>query len=381
MQVLDVGTDLGSLTSKLLAECMLQLRELAEMSQQQELDSMLCTIEPELFLKDDKLFVPRLKCDVHQNARYNSSKRVIAQPVEIALSTTPLGLVWDDKPRMGVSDFKGMYILREQHEFKEVSSTLGHDDDDIVTIRVSCSFLSSLKTPAGFFFVCIGTETVTGIKTLCFSGRQASIVMVPRPLTVALHESSALEDVGFMSFVVVDLLAQRVLQLPPTGSVVIFDANSVAQALLSKRLADVGKKVVLITSKKVNHSSAATYLHPHSPKRSIDATLPSDVTLYIDASDDSSADSAKLGSRISSSLSQVCEKIKLARMSAREASILPKTSPEHLSQLLGSVAEFASLFSQLGALPIDGGAPIDVLPLTQVLSSSGPGPNPNSLVY
>ena len=381
MQVLDVGTDLGSLTSKLLAECMLQLRELAEMSQQQELDSMLCTIEPELFLKDDKLFVPRLKCDVHQNARYNSSKRVIAQPVEIALSTTPLGLVWDDKPRMGVSDFKGMYILREQHEFKEVSSTLGHDDDDIVTIRVSCSFLSSLKTPAGFFFVCIGTETVTGIKTLCFSGRQASIVMVPRPLTVALHESSALEDVGFMSFVVVDLLAQRVLQLPPTGSVVIFDANSVAQALLSKRLADVGNKVVLITSKKVNHSSAATYLHPHSPKRSIDATLPSDVTLYIDASDDSSADSAKLSSRISSSLSQVCEKIKLARMSTREASILPKTAPEHLSQLLGSVAEFASLFSQLGALPIEGGAPIDVLPLTQVLSSSGPGPNPNSLVY
>ena len=68
-------------------------------------------------------------------------------------------------------------------------------------------------------------------------------------------------------------------------------------------------------------------------------------------------------------------------MSAREASILPKTAPEHLSQLLGSVAEFASLFSQLGALPIEGGAPIDVLPLTQVLSSSGPGPNPNSLVY
>lgn len=96
MQVLDVGTDLGSLTLELLAECMLRLRELAEMSQRRELDRMLCTIEPELFLKDNRLFVPRLKYDVHQNACYNSSKRVITQPVEIASVTTPLSLVWDE---------------------------------------------------------------------------------------------------------------------------------------------------------------------------------------------------------------------------------------------------------------------------------------------
>jgi SAM-dependent methyltransferase len=379
LQTLDVGTDLGKLTSNLLAECMLRLRETAEMGARiGELDRVLWSAEPELFLKDNRLYVPRLKCDEYQNARYNSAKRIITRRVEISQSTTPLALVWDEKAPIGVIDFKGSYILREQHEFRTVPSTSGDDDDASVTIRLSCSFLSSIKTPAGFFFVCLGEDIKTGIKTLCFSDRQASIVTVPPSWAIPLLESTALENVSFMSFVVADLLAQLVVQLlPPTGSVVIFDVNPVAQALLSKRLTDVGKKVILITSRQ--GSESAVYLHPHSPKRSIDAALPSDVTLYIDASDDTSVDSASLGARIAVSLSQVCEKIKLSRMTAREASTLPNTAPETLTKLLQSATSFATIFSQLGPIPVTSGAPIDVLSLTQVLSSAAP--NPNSLVH
>jgi SAM-dependent methyltransferase len=379
VQTLDVGANFGELTSNLLAECMLRLRETAERGPLiGELDRVLWSAEPELFLQDNRLYVPRLKCDEHQNARYNSAKRRITRRLEISQSATPLDLVWDEKAPIGVIDFKGSYILREQHEFRTAPSSSGIDDNSFVTLRLTCSFLSSLKTPAGFFFVCLGEDVQTGVKTLCFSDRQASIVTVPRPWTIPLLESTALEDVGFISFVVADLLAERVVQLlPPTGNVVIFDANPVAQALLSKRLTDVGKKVVRITSRQ--GSESAVYLHPHSPKRSVDAALPSDVTLYIDASDDTSADSASLGARIAASLSRVCEKIKLSRMTAREASPLPNIAPEPLTKLLQSATAFATMFSQLGPIPITGGAPIDVLPLTQVLSSAAP--SPNSLVH
>jgi hypothetical protein len=65
--------------------------------------------------------------------------------------------------------------------------------------------MSSLKTPAGFFFVCLGTDTNTGDKTLCFFDRQAFIITVPRSWAVPF-ESTALEDAAFMSFVVVGTL-------------------------------------------------------------------------------------------------------------------------------------------------------------------------------
>lgn len=369
LQTLDVGSDIGNLDSGLLAECMLRLRDTAEVvAHGGHQDRVLWNTEPELFLKDNRLYVPRLRCDQERNARYNSAKRSITRLVEISKATAPLDLV----------HIKGSYKLREQHEWKSQSSNSNNGTDTTVTIRVSCSFLSSLKTPAGFFFVCLGTDVNSGAKTLGFSDRQASLVTVPRSWAVQLPEGNALEDAGFISFVVADLLAQRVVQLlPPTGSVLIFDANPVAEALLSKRLADMGRQAVLITTR--HDSEFASYMHPNSPKRVIDAALPSDVTLYIDASNDTSANSSSLGARITSSLSQVCDKIQLSRMAAREASSLPETAPQSLVELLQSATSFATMFSQLGPIPIAGGAPIEVLPLTEVLSTTAP--NPNSLVY
>ncbi|ORY67814.1 uncharacterized protein BCR38DRAFT_522670 [Pseudomassariella vexata] len=389
LQTLDIGTEISKVNPEMVAQCMLRLGHMADMEVRHELARVLWSVEPELFLKEDgRLYVPRLRCSEDLNARYNSSKRFISRKVEVSQSMKPLDLVWDDRARLGVVDFRGSYVLREQNEFGTRHNSSDDEGSTFVRIRVSCSFLSSLKTPAGFFFLCLGTDMKTGAKTLCFSDHQASILNVPRSWAVHLEGGSALEDVVFMSFAVVDLLARRVLQfLPPAGSVVIFDANPVASALISKRLTDLGSKVFVVTSQQPQNNDSvppepALYLHPHSPKRVIDASLPSDVTLYIDGSDQSTSSiSRKLGSRIAASLSPVCEKVKLSSMMGREASSLSPTAPETLATLLPSVAEFATMFSQLGPIPIAGGAPIDVLPLSQVLSSTTPGPKPDSLVY
>ncbi|KAK4107787.1 putative polyketide synthase [Canariomyces notabilis] len=380
VQMLDIGTSTLRDPSpspdlvRLVSECMLRLAEASELEAAGKLNQILWSVEPELYLNesDGQLYVPRLRCADGPNLRYNAAKRPITQFVDISSeSETPLDLVWDK------NDSK--YILLEQHEFAPATP------NNLVTIRVSCSFLSSLKTPAGFFYICLGANTQTGLKTLCLSDRQSSILTVPRSWTVGLGTTSlGVEDLAFMSFVAVDLLAKRILELAATshGSVAILDANPVAGALLYKRLTDVGKTVLLITSNQSSEGSSTVFLHPHSPQRAINTALPSDTTLFIDASITAGNPeaSAKLASRIETMLPAVCDKIKLSAMMSREASTLPETAPESISTLLQSAASFATMFSQLGPMPIAGGGPLEVLPLPKLLLAPLP-PKPTSLVY
>ncbi len=388
IQTLDVGSNFGRTDVDLpgiVARHMLRLKHESELARRNELADVLWTVEPEIYLQSDgRLYVSRLRPSDLANARYNSRKRPITRPTVLSESSAPLALVWDGETES--------HVLRELHDLPPDKS-LEHDDNTVI-VHVSCSFLSSIKTPAGFFFVCVGTYAGTGAKTFCFSDRQASVITVPASWAISIP--SGVADSAFMSFAVADLLAQRVVQLlPPRGSVVIFDANPVASALLFRRVTDAGRAVVLISPRQQEEEGGdvgsnmpqAVYLHPHSPRRAIDAAIPSDVTLYVDASEPFSnpVDATNsLGARISASLSPVCEKVQLYSQTGREASPLPPVAPKAIAALMQGVADFAGLSSQLGVIPIAGGAPLDVLPLPQLLALShmpgSSGPKPASLV-
>ncbi len=361
LQALNVEDDLGKVKPSVVAESMLRLRELAELTRRGESDQVLCNFEPELVLEDGRLHALRVRQHESQNARYNSSRRSITSLVDSSQSIA-LRLVWA----------KHSYILREQHEFESMYP------GDHVTIRVSCSYLSSIKTPAGFAFVCIGTDMNTGEKTICFSGCNASIVIVHRSWALRVANPGFV-DGHFMSFVIAELLAQQVLQmLPHIGTVVAFEPDPVVSALLAKRLAEKGRKILVITTRPEFKANNWVYLHPHCTKRAIDASLPADVTFFVDGLGADSS-SHNLGSRIAASLSPVCEKINFSSIIAREASILPDIAPKSITRLLQRVASFASFSSQFGPAPVADGAPLNILPLTQVVSSIQ-APSPISLV-
>jgi len=373
LQTLDIGSSglqSGSCmpqTAQIVAECLLKLTQGAELEASGKLSHILWSVEPELYLEeiDGHLYVPRLRCADELNLRYNASKRAITRDVDLATDTsaTPRCLAWNKTT--------SRYILREQHEFPQT-----YGGEKTVTVKVSCSFLSSLKSPAGFHFLCLGIDTTTGNKMLCFSDRQASIITVPSSWVVALDGTSlGTEDVGFMSLAVVDLLAKGLVRLIPTnGSVVVFDANPVAGALLYKQLADAGRKAVFISSKLGGINSASSVcLHPQSPQRAIDAALPPDVSIFIDASPTSDLKgSAKLAARIEASLPAVCDRVKLSAMMSREASGLSAVAPESIVTALRSAASFATMFSQMGPMPIAGGAPLEIIPLPKLLASPIP---------
>ncbi|KAI1772860.1 putative polyketide synthase [Hypoxylon cercidicola] len=356
LQLLDIDQPLDTVDSTIVAETMLRLRIQAEMTRRGESSKILFEFEPELVLKDGRLQVPRVRPHERQNDRYNSSKRSITRNLDV--HETPLILDWIDDA----------YMLREQHEIESFAS------DELVTVQVSCSFLSSIKTPAGYVFVSLGKEVKTGQKTLCFSNRNSSFVKVTKPWTVSVSEDEI--DSYFMSFVLADLTVQQVLQiLPPRGTVVAYEPNPVVSSLLSQELNKMSRKVVFITSNPEMAGRNWVYIHPNSSKRLIDALIPTNTTLYINAGDDSSSD---LGSKITASLSRVCEKIDLSSLTAREASILPDQAPEFVTKPLHRVSSFVSLVLSGAIVPEE--APLNILPLKRVVSPLAT-PSSNSLIY
>lgn len=357
LQILDIDQPLDRVEVKLVAETALRLRLQEEIARHGESDKILWEFEPELVLKNNTILVPRVRPQEAQNDRYNSSKRSITRQVD-ALKA-PLVLDWIDEA----------YTIREQHESASVAS------DDAVRIQVSFSFLSSIKTPAGYVFISLGKDVQTGRKMLCFSNRNASIVKVPRAWTAPVSDDAI--DGYFMSFVLADLTVQQILQmLPPTGTVIAYELNQTVSSLLSKTLNEMGRRVVFFTSSTNVSGRNWVYLHHNSAKRVIDSVIPVDATLYVDASGHDPK--AKLGSAIAASLSRVCEKVDISNLMAREASVIPEKAPESITRLLQRLSSFASSLLDNAAIPE--GAPINILTLKRVLSPIGV-PNSDSLIY
>ncbi|KAM7219419.1 hypothetical protein V8F06_005153 [Rhypophila decipiens] len=420
LQTLDLGVDvsLASLQASTVAELVLRLKSLTHMRRVGQSDKVLWGFEPELVLqRDGRFHVPRVRQNVAQNARYNSSKRPIKHTVEAEAPGTLLELAKNDNQAQNYS-LREMFVAAstkaadlgdlmldddmmdsgyEENDQSTTDSRGGGLDDqedmdqdsDSVTIQVSCSLLSSLKTPTGYYFLQIGREIKTGHKTLCFSDSNTSVVTVPRSFACRVGRDQPereIVDGQYMSLVVAELMAQQILAiLPPSGTIVAYEPDPAVASLLARQIANLGRKVVFLTSKPTLKTRNWTYLPPQSAKRHIDAAIPRDATLYIDTSEQGVArgdlDTAetqrhRLGQRIRPSLPELCATVSHSSMAAATASPLPERAPQAVVRLLRKAAAFAE--SQLNSIP--DGAPLDILPLKQV---TGPAPPRSrfSLVY
>ncbi|KAJ5087476.1 type I iterative polyketide synthase [Penicillium angulare] len=357
LQTLDIeSVDMNDCA--IIAAKMCQIELQSHIARRAETNEILWEFEPEIVLKDGQILVPRVRQHGDQNNRYNSSKRSITKKVDVGL--VPLTLDWVDNS----------YMLREQHAVQR-------DSVELVTIIISCSLLSSIKTPVGYVFVGLGEDANTGQKTVCFSRRNESIVTVPKSWTVTVDEVEI--DGQFMSFLIADLIVQWVLRmLPPTGSVLACEPDAVVASLLAQQLQNLGRKGLFITSNPEMSTQNWVYVHSNSSERAITGLLPADVTLYVDASGAEESHSQGLGSKIAEALSPICDKVKMSSLIASEASILPYDAPESITDLLLRVTSFAS--SLLSAQATPEGAPLDILPLKRVIAKFV-SPDPMSLVY
>ncbi|KAL9044695.1 MAG: hypothetical protein Q9214_002185 [Letrouitia sp. 1 TL-2023] len=343
LQLLDIDHSKKA-NATTMAELLLRL-ELSSRKAGSSTNSIPWPTEPELMIENERLNVLRVIPHKAQNDRYNSAKRQITKDQSLASSI--VNLEWQDDA----------YVLREE------SSPLPSTSETHCHIHVDCSLLSSIKTPAGRLFFSLGIDKETGDKVLAVSHKNASTVCVPKKWTIPVDVQRGI-DAQYLSFVTGYVTSQQILEMMPAGgTVLIHEPDPGLASLLSRQMAARKSRIVYTTSESEVNRRNWLYIHPRSPRRSIDAVLPKNVSMFLDLSTDSSI-IGSLGSRISASLSEFCERAKAPALIAKASSVLSGTHSDAVTEMLKKAGEFAT--SMFNGVPE--GMPLHVISLRDAVS-------------
>jgi len=321
-----------------IAKLMLQIKFMAYLKEQDSLDKITWTVEPELRFHNGMLEMLRVRPQEEQNARLNSTRRPIVQLTDVSAHTIRL------EPRNGV------YALVEDHV--AASDVEGAK----VAVRVTTSLLSSIRTAAGFAFVCLGIDLQTGKTLLCLSNTNASRIVVHKSWTVPIE--GPVVDRQYMSIVVGFLILRELLRvIPSTGSLVGHELNAGLASLLSRELLERGQSASFTSSDPDVQSRLGswTHLHKRSTHRSITSALPTGISCFLDAS----IGANNLSRRVKAALPNYCQKFELASIFGSFASVLPNIAPEGIEAMLHEISTLASELSN----GIPDGAPLDAVTL------------------
>ncbi|KAI9783832.1 MAG: Type I Iterative PKS [Geoglossum umbratile] len=346
LQLLDIDHSKKA-NATLMAELLLRLELTREWKDGRPPKDMLWTAEPELMIENEKLLIHRVLPQKAQNDRYNSLKRQIFKDLDPGCSI--IKLEWRDTA----------YILREENSL--VPTNL-HTRS---TIRVDCSLLQSIRTLTGRFFFSLGIDRETGTKVLSVSEKNASTISVPKGWSIPVDVQKGV-DIQYFSFIAGYLLSRQILSMmPSSGTLLIHEPDPGLASLLSRQVATTGSRIVYTTSNPDILKRSWLYMHPLSPKRSIDALLPNNVTMFLDLSQDSTT-ARSLGSRIAASLASLCERGNASVLIAKESLVPPEIQNESVSNMLREAASFATkIFNG-----VPDGMPLRVMSLRGVLSDT-----------
>jgi hypothetical protein len=232
------------------------------------------------------------------------------------------------------------------------------------TIQISCSLLHSFKTAVGRSFLILGIDEETGTKFLSVSDRNSSKISVPKAWSIPVNVGK-LSDAQYLSLLARYFLSQQILTMIPVGgTLLVHEPELLLASLLSPQVSVQGSRVVYTTSKSNVNKRDWLYIHPRTPKRSVDKVLPKNVSIFLDLSGDS-ASSESLGSRIAKSLPQLCERRSISDLIAKESLVMPVAQDENLACMLRMGVSFITALSSDAVDDI----PPHVMTLREVLSN------------
>lgn len=215
---LDVS-DLDDSVSRTIAEQLLRQCALEEWEHQQ----LLWSKEPETFLDRGKLMVPRLLHNVEQNARMNSSRRIITKTVPISRSNISISQSASSPPFL-IEDALAM-VNKDQRGL----------------MRVKASILMALGMPSdAFLFLGVCRDDATGRTSIGLSttnsSMRASIVTVP----AEMNRNKSSEE-SLVTAITSELLAAAIVRyLPPESNILVHCTGKdrfLAAALLQRAAA------------------------------------------------------------------------------------------------------------------------------------------------
>ena len=268
----------------------------------------LFTLERELTIKNGRLLIPRYLHVEALNSRLNSDRRLITQSVDPSTKVVELG--------------------RSNSCYKLFERPQPCDGDDLVKVYVSKASLNAIKYgDAGYLYVLLG-QINTGKKVVALSERNQSIISVPRSYVAEVEVTDGHES-NMLLRIVEELLALAVIT-STFGSVFVHGPYPALATSLSNLSAKSNKALTMTsTSAKI---VSAKLIHTSSPDRTLAGTIPRDLSIWVDLSNNT--ESSAIGSRFKKLLPASCDykdladfcKSKTLKVGALDASILTEAT-------------------------------------------------------
>lgn len=282
--------------ANLIAEKLLQL-EATDAWEKQDghpVDHLWYT-EPALSIqKGGAELVPRIRHNARRNSRYNAGRRVVTRDVDL----DDVGTVVSLRPHSGLPNRRNRFTVGEK------TPLLGEDrgSSSVTGGSIEIEACHSLLRPLPILdstrplYMCVGRDSRTGehvvalMKSLDSRVDAADAWAAPTRFRTEGHALDA------MLSLYTHLLAHAILRGVPAGrSVVVLSADYALGAVLSRRAAEKGIQLALLTTE-AERTKPWTYAHPLATKESVMKLLPVDAARFVDmvnhAGDDGEGGSA-----------------------------------------------------------------------------------------
>ncbi|KAI8952322.1 hypothetical protein F4801DRAFT_599995 [Xylaria longipes] len=266
LQFLDMP-DSESPDATAITESLLRLQMLGQWANDGSGESLLHSIEPELYLEKGRLFVPRFKLNKHQNHRYNSGRRQITEDVNLNEAVVEI-------------------VHHEQsHYLLESGSASDVRECEAIEIEVTHTISRAIEVLKDcFLYVVLGINRATGERALALSLTQASLVHLPNAFIlpdVVLGES---ED-ALQSFYT-ELLAQSAMRDVVAGDEILaLDLNASLAGALRRIAIDRGSNFKCLSTQP---NSGWTYIHPKASRLEVERLVPKTTTCYLNINEQNS---------------------------------------------------------------------------------------------
>ncbi|KAF6220917.1 hypothetical protein HO133_002597 [Letharia lupina] len=270
LQFLDL-TDVGPDASRLIAESVLRVLAMDGWDNQNTaLGGMMWSKEPELYLEDGQLLVPRIIPNDEQNARINSLRRSVTQNVSARGTTVLISEATETTP-----------VLHEE----PVPRRLG---DKRNSVQVNYSILSALNVaPLTFLFFGIGTDEKTGDTVVTLSDTNSSKVI--SSICVSTNVPSCHES-AFLAATASEFFAGSLIsKMPKNCHVLVHEPGQ--DGFLASALTRLGTarniRIKFSTSKSDTEDPAWIKLNPWASETIVKNSIPLNLTHFFDlAADD-----------------------------------------------------------------------------------------------
>lgn len=223
-----------------------------------EFKDIIWSNETETAIDDGRLYIPRVLLDDELNCRINSGTRVIERSVSLASAVVEI-----------TRDNDGSRVF-------EVSThdNLSHHNKELVEVSVHASSLFTISTlDSEPVYLCFGTTSGANQSVLAVSPNNASNLRLPTSQVIDWQGGKSLGRL------LITLICES-LFTDVTEAIWLHDADGEVAEVASE-IGSSQRIQVFLTTSSPNPVSGTTYIHEHTPRRSLESFVPRRVQKLV----------------------------------------------------------------------------------------------------